>query len=108
MSDSKVITYCYECGSSRIEFCKNGTADNHYFCRECDQEYFEDVKYIHATIKAFKTLQAENARLVKYATALIEDIYTPSRLGLAGEVNPDWKALNELKQCLDELKEGDR
>lgn len=46
---------------------------------------------------------SEKRKLKKALTNLIEDIETPSRLGLDKPVNKDWLSLWDAKQLLKEL-----
>ena len=45
-------------------------------------------------------LQKENQELVKILQDLVDDIYTPYRLGLDEEPNPEWSALKKAKKLL--------
>lgn len=42
--------------------------------------------------------------LIKHLNNLIEDIETPSRLGLSDPVNPNWTSFKNAKQYLNQLK----
>ena len=62
---------------------------------------FEEIKKKDIKIK---DLQKENQELRKVLRDLVDDIYTPYRLGLDEQPNPEWSALKKAETALKEIK----
>lgn len=74
---------------------------------------FENEQYVSNRIDRIEALEQEIARLKKQLAeaveaieVLIQDIETPSRLGLADKPNENWIALNDARQFLAKYRGG--
>lgn len=66
--------------------------------------FTQNPSWIPDQYKIFEVIEVEALNnLKKLAQNLVDDIEAPMKLGVT-EINPNWKALNELKQFLKSLE----
>ena len=56
MSESTIISFCYECGSKEIV--KSEFGCDEFYCKNCSQVFFESVSYDLPTHRRIKELES--------------------------------------------------
>jgi hypothetical protein len=78
---------------------------NHEVCKSCEMRV-EIMNDLDRTLRATQAKLDKAVEALEFAQGLIDDLKTPSRLGLGGPVNPEWKNLNSLEKCLKEIEKN--
>lgn len=92
--------YCKDCGNT-LCICKllnsNVSTEEHH--KSYEELYFESLKMVG---KLGVQLKEANELLFD----MIDDLYTPYRLGLESEPNPEWLTLKRAREYKAKYKEG--